>query len=319
LRKICTAIAVLAATSAALPASADSVNLGTASPLDWALLSVGGSTVTINNQSIVRDYNPTTGASAGVDSRPIGIQGTGGKLQESGNGTIAGSALLADGTTLGITTTNTIGGGIYGSNLSGDPKGNTVYNVSQNALLNQAAADLAYYSTLYRTLAATNTAVTSITGSMTLTGNAGQNVLNLSTLKLGGGQVLTLNGGGTNASFIINVTGDLVLTSGQIQLTGGLTYDEVLFNVGGKVAFSGGGNASVLAGTVVDLNNSIQISPGLIQGSLFGGNITLTSGADLDTAVVPGPLVGSGLPGLLMAGAGILGWWRRRRKGAPAA
>jgi hypothetical protein len=50
----------------------------------------------------------------------------------------------------------------------------------------------------------------------------------------------------------------------------------------------------------------------------LSGACQAESTIQLSAVAVPGPVAGVGLPGLLLAGGGLLGWWRRKRKGQAA-
>ncbi len=257
----------------------------------------------------VLDINSNGNVSISGPAPPGSILGNVGVLgTSSGNFSDSGVPLIGSLYLGGSQTANFSGGAL--------PIGGVL--TDQGALLSSAASSAAKASSAFSALTPTQTVSGSqITNTTTITaGNpGGLNVINLSSITLGNGAVLTLSGS-AGTEFILNDSGGMALNSADIVLAGGLTANDVVFNVTGNNVQASGGllNESVLAGTILAPNENVQLSPGSFAGSIIsGGNINIASGANVSGVNgAPAPLIGASIPSFLILGGLLLALWLRR-------
>jgi hypothetical protein len=106
---------------------------------------------------------------------------------------------------------------------------------------------------------------------------------------------------------------DLLVTRNASGLFSAYVNGNLAFSVmdtDGATRFSGPGN--IMYFFIDDFQTLLNHPPE--AGSGFVDFIQVTTPG----APVPGPVAGAGLPGLIVAGGGLLGWWQRRRKIARA-
>ena len=114
--------------------------------------------------------------------------------------------------------------------------------------------------------------------------------------------------------FTNNTMADLLVTRNASGLFSAFVNGHFAFSVmdmDGATRFSGPDNIVYF---FMDDLLTFQNFQMFEAGSGFVDRIQVT----VPPAAVPGPIVGAGLPGLILASGGLLGWWRRRQKTAAA-
>jgi hypothetical protein len=126
--------------------------------------------------------------------------------------------------------------------------------------------------------------------------------------------------GGPNPPLHIGSSPGLVFASGQsadllVTRSGGVFSASVkgvlafsFLDSTGLATFSGPNNIIYF---FMDDFQSLQNFPNDPEA---GSGVVSFIQVTTPSASVPGPIVGAGLPGLILAGGGLLGWWRRRQK-----
>jgi hypothetical protein len=257
-----------------------------------------GTLVDSGNSSI-----SVTGAGTGGD---VGIgPGSTIKVNASSAQTWTGPIDFAD------TGSATAHGGLYHVPSTSDTLTNVT--VTNGTVLSASAVDTALnqilsISNFYSTYS-TQTVLSSLGGTNTTLTVSGVKVYSVSTINFN--KVLTIVGGPSDV-VVFNSSSAIFRNNGGIVLSGGITPDQVLFNLTGTgTDLSISGNDSIFADFIV--RGAYNVSAATINGRILGGTGTLTLGNNL---VMQAPADATPEPGewaLMAGGIGALVYLGRRR------
>jgi hypothetical protein len=125
---------------------------------------------------------------------------------------------------------------------------------------------------------------------------------------------------GTLASLMDDgVNGTIVTFTGRVSVTSGQTFnvrhdDGLTLIIDGIPVVSAPGPSSPAITSATYAGPTGNFDFQLVYSECCSGLAVLDVALPFEAAAVPGPIVGAGFPGLIFAGGGLLGWWRRKRK-----
>jgi len=164
---------------------------------------------------------------------------------------------------------------------SGPTVESTVVN---SVFLNSAWADATSLASSLAAQPATQS-LGAITKNTTITETAvGNYVFNVTNISLNHPANLTISAP-AGSTVVLNISGSIVLNGGtdggRILITGGLTNDDVVYNLtgtGSVVHTAGGGNGAVIQGLILAPNGTVQIDPGEVDGEIIAQTFSCSSG-----------------------------------------